>query len=130
MTNKIVRILIVLMISGLNSYSQDSHCREYKTGKFQLIDKEQNLEFVIERNDTIQVERNIKTEEIAKFKIMWLNDCKYELTIIEGKKEFMDFYADKILIIEMIEIYDNGYKFSSKMKGFDYVGYQIVTKIK
>ena len=59
----------------------------------------------------------------------WVNDCEYELRIEEGRKEIMDFYKEKVLKIKIIETFDDGYKFSGSVEGFDYEYYQTLTRI-
>lgn len=93
-----------------------------------LIDNQKSLEYTIERNDSIQTETNLKTGQISKYKIDWESECKFSLTIIEGRQELLDFYKNKKLHIEIVEIYNEGYKFSAKLDGFDQIKYQTVRK--
>ena len=93
-----------------------------------LIDNQKSLEYTIERNDSIQTETNLKTGQISKYKIDWDSECKFSLTIIEGRQELLDFYKNKKLHIEIVEIYTDGYKFSAKLDGFDQIKHQTVRK--
>jgi hypothetical protein len=129
MKNTIITIPILLWFCILTSCSQNKNCKDFKTGKFKLIENKSNTEYLIDRSDAIQTETNLKTLQLAKFKITWESDCKYTLTIIEARQEVMDFYKNKSLNMEIIEIYDDGYKFSAKLDGFDLVKYQILKRI-
>ena len=112
----------------MTSCSQTKSCKSYRTGKFILKDNQKSLEYTIERNDSIQTETNLKTGQISKYKIDWESECKFSLTIIEGRQELLDFYKNKKLHIEIVEIYNDGYKFSAKLDGFDQIKYQTVRK--
>jgi hypothetical protein len=129
MRNTILTILIILGASiSMTSCSQTKNCKTYRTGKFILIDTQKSLEYTIERNDSIQTETNLKTGQISKYKIDWESECKFSLTIIEGRQELLDFYKNKKLYIEIVEIYTDGYKFSAKLDGFDQIKCQTVRK--
>ncbi len=126
-------ISAILLILGIfilmASCSPAKSCKSFKTGKFTLIDNQKNLEYTIERNDSIQTETNVKTGQVTKFKIDWESDCKYSLTMIYGRQEIMDYYKNRKLRIEIVEIYDDGYKFSTKLDGFDQTKYLTIRKI-
>src|SRR4051812_14850497 len=95
-----------------NAYEVD--CRTFKTGKFRLVDKD--LEYIIERNDTVQIERDLKKNTMSKFKVTWVTDCDYELNILEGPQEVMDFFKGKTLSIQILETTGKGYKYEAKLK--------------
>lgn len=128
MRNTFLTTFIFLWGFILTSSSQTNDCRSYRTGKFKLVDDKNNKEYLIIRNDSIQTETNLKTSEVSTFKIVWESNCKYILTIIEARQEIMDFYKNKKLYIEIIETYDDGYKFSIKLDGFDQILYHIIKR--
>ncbi len=92
-------------------------CKTYRTGKFRLVDKDQ--EYIIERSDTVQIEKDLKKNTISKFKVTWVTDCEYELDIREAREEAMNFFKGKTLSILILETSDNGYKYQAKLKGTD-----------
>lgn len=92
-------------------------CKAFKTGIFRLVDKDQ--EYLIERSDSIQIEKDLKKNTISKFKVTWVTDCEYELDILEGREEVMNFFKGKTLSIQILETSDIGYKYEAKLKGTD-----------
>jgi hypothetical protein len=119
---------IIACLFCFSSFSQNATCKDYKTGRFILHDKETKMKFSIERNDSIQTETDLKTGEVAKFRVYWESECKYSLKILECRQDLMDFFKDKALHVEIIEIYKDGYKFSAKADGIDMILYQTVRK--
>jgi len=108
MRKTISTILITIGIFiSVTSCSQTKSCETYRTGKFVLLDSQKSLEYTIERKDSIQTETNLKTGQISKYKIDWESDCKFSLTIIEGRQELLEFYKNKKLHIEIVEIYND-----------------------
>ncbi len=128
MRKTILTTFIFLWGFILTSSSQSNDCSSFRTGKFKLVDDKNNKEYLIIRNDTIQTETDLKTLEVSTFKIVWESNCKYVLTIIEARQEIMDFYKNKKLYIDIIEIYDDGYKFSIKLDGFDQIRYHYIKR--
>ena len=90
-------------------------CKAFKTGKFKLIDTDQ--EYIIVRNDTIQIEEDLKKKTISKFKVTWVSECEYDLDILEGREEALNFFKGKTLSIKILETFDKGYKYEAKLKG-------------
>ena len=92
-------------------------CTSFRNGKFKLVDKEIEQEYLIERNESIQIEMDLKNNTISKFRVTWVTDCEYELDILEGRKEVMDFFTGKTLSIRIVETFDKGYKYEAQLKG-------------
>ncbi len=130
MKTTILFFFVLSFCSFSISCIQSPNCSTFRTGKFKLVDKTNNLDYLIERNDTMQKETNLISGKVSIYKINWETDCKYSLTITEGEPQLMELYKNKKLHIEMIEFYEDGYKFSAKLDGFDIVKYQIIKKIK
>lgn len=112
----LLTILLWTMLSPVELKSQ-VHCKDFKTGKFKLIDGDQ--EYLIERNNTIQIEKDLKKQTISKFKVTWVTECEYELNILEGREEVLTFFKDKTLSIRILETFIKGYKYEAKLKGTD-----------
>jgi hypothetical protein len=93
----------LILMSGC-IFSQKNDCLSFKTGKFELIDEQNSLHYLIERNDSIQTETNLKTGQSSSFKIEWLNSCDYQLEMTSGSDQAMKFYKGKKLILKIIEI--------------------------
>lgn len=110
-------LLTILLGTALSSVDigTEIDCKGFKTGEFRLIDTDQ--EYLIERNDTIQIEKDLKKKTISKFKVTWVTECEYELNILEGREEVLAFFKDKTLSIRILQTFKNGYKYGAKLKG-------------
>lgn len=72
-------------------------CKDFKVGKFELINKESNRRYVILRENDYQVEQtfdlvtNQKLNNERYYKISWKNDCEYNLTLDTLKSQYDEF---------------------------------------
>ncbi|WP_291721303.1 hypothetical protein [Bernardetia sp.] len=123
-------ILLVLSTTLFSvSCPKQTTCQSFKVGKFKLSDKKYNKEYLIIRNDSLQIETDLETGKVSKYKVDWESDCKYVLTVLEGDKKVMDFYKDRKLSVEIVELYKNGYKFLAEVEGINVKFYQVLTRI-
>ncbi|AFM04133.1 hypothetical protein Fleli_1733 [Bernardetia litoralis DSM 6794] len=125
--------LIILILSWFlipMAFSQNNDCQSFRIGRFSLSDTTYNKEYLIVRNDSLQIETDLETGYVSTYKLIWESDCKYVLTVIDGQKDVMEFYKDRKLSIEIIELYADSYKFSAQVEGLDMVFYQIVKRAK
>ena len=116
---KIFLILFLTLPIVLRIPIEDPKCTEFRTGKFALIGNPISHNYIIERNDSLQVETDLTAGSVSKFKVTWVNECAYELTILEGNEVIMNFYKDRTLSVRIIETFKDGYKFESQLKGID-----------
>lgn len=129
MSQKFTILLTTMLLFALMSRGQNPDCKDYHNGTFKLIDSVNNREYLIQRGNDMQVEINLHTGDTTKFRVDWADECKYYLTIIDGKEDIMDFYKGKKLIIEIAEVYEDGYKFSAQMEGYKPKIFQTVRKV-
>lgn len=122
--------LIAIIIWAIMPLSTDIKCTEHKTGTFSLKDENLGSDHLIERTDSIQTETDLKTGAKSKYKVTWVNDCEYELNIIDGGPELMDFYRDKTLTIQITNTTRHGYTFQGFIKGTDRVVTQTLKRVK
>ncbi len=109
--------------------SAQSDCEKFKNGKFKLDDLKLGFESIIERNDSIQVERNLTMNTVSKFKITWKNSCEYSLDIISGNDELVNAFKGKTLNVKIISTHANEYTFEAWIDGIDHVATQTVKRI-
>lgn len=57
-------------------------CRKYTTGNFTLNDEKNSRSFLIKRNKSTQQEIEQPSGKESEWKITWLDDCKYSLTLL------------------------------------------------
>jgi len=110
--------LILLIFLPVLSFAQDLDCTRFKTGKYVLKDEARQMESLIIRNDTIQMEFMDGPDPKAKFKVTWVSECKYDLDILDGPEDMVSFYGKMTLHIEIVETYESSYKFKAAFDGY------------
>lgn len=115
----IIRIAtaILLLFSTLAAYTQGLDCKEFRNGRFKFIDTKNGINMRVERLDNTQIETDINTNSRTVYRINWINDCEYEMTIVEGNSDYLRFYKSRTLIIKIIEKFSDGYRFEGHIKG-------------
>lgn len=81
---------------------------------------------VVERNDSIQIERNMITGTESQYWINWKNDCEYSLKIFKGPQDEMEFYKDRLLFVKIIDTEKNYCTFEASIQGFDFKVTQVM----
>ena len=103
--------LIIIFLFSSNLISQ-INCADYKSGRFEYHRPNLKGNYVVERNDSIQIEYDLILDTKSVFKINWISDCEYDLTFIKGTKPpliknlFVDDFRIKIYSTE-----DDNYSF-------------------
>lgn len=110
-----ISLFLVLCLSGTKLYSLS--CGSYKVGKFILFEQRSNIHVRIERTQTEQIETDVRTGRYIRFSIKWLNDCEYELTVIEGNSEQVGFFRNRKLHIRVTDVFADGFRFEGKLQG-------------
>ncbi len=110
-------ILTISMIFIVNVNSQNFGCETFHTGKYKLIDSKNGINNRIERTATKQTETDLNTGKYIVFTIKWTSSCEYELTVLEGTSEMVNFFRGKTLMIQIIETFSDGYRFEGHIKG-------------
>ena len=70
--------IILFMLLSTSVYSQKTVCDQVKTGVFKLT-TEISGTTIIRRNKKFQIETNKYYNYKAKFKVLWIDDCTYQL---------------------------------------------------
>lgn len=122
-------LFLLLFISPLASFGQEHDCAYFKTGQFRLAVPAMGYESMIERDDTTQTEYNKETGDITKYKVEWIDDCSYEIELIETtNKEAQDFLGTKFGIL-ITEIEALTYTFDMTILGTGHTSTYQMTKI-
>ena len=119
--------LLILLFAVSIIYSQEKECKDYKTGKFLLESEKYGTKYTIERSDSIQFETDLTTGESTTLSVTWINECTYELRLAKKRRFFKRFFKEDILTIEILEVFDNGYRYSAKMNNSHYIQYDRVS---
>ena len=120
--------LLALLLS-FTALSAQENCGKFKTGTFKMSDPTMNFECTITRNDSIQIEKIVGTEEQSTYKIAWANPCEYTLQMITGRAESVEFFKDKVLKVKIISTEEDHYTYEAKIDGIDFVSTQTIYKV-
>lgn len=123
MTMKELKFIIIISFSLFSCLGrkQNDDCLKCRTGNFIYCDKLVNDTIMIERTDSFQVERNLKSGFITKSKITWMSDCDFDLIYMTSSDSKVDSIADYIkktpLKTRIVKVEKDYYVFESKMEG-------------
>ena len=87
----LIAVLFGLFLIQSNIYGQTLKCKNFKTGKFELIDEKNNVKYILERFKTYQTEEgfDLKTGKVVREKVFsklkWIDKCSYNLLIDTSK---------------------------------------------
>lgn len=69
--------LLLLLLPACKSKQPD--CSAFKTGKFTFYGNNSGHQYIIERSDSLQIEKDLTTGTVTTLQVKWTNDCTYEL---------------------------------------------------
>ena len=85
-------IVLSFFITSFSS-TKSNDCAEIKNGKFYYYSKISRDKVDVERFDSMQLETNTKNGHVLRSKIIWINECNYDMYInalSNSKLEKMD----------------------------------------
>ncbi len=99
----------LLILAGNISIAQLPNCYPFKEGKFQINDKRAGGIIMAERRGGYQTESMEVIKAVVRFKIVWLNDCSYKLTLdkIIRNENQVPFPGDMTVTVKIISSKDN-----------------------
>jgi len=83
-------------------------CHKFKVGKFRQIVND-TIVYYYERTENTQIETFGKGK--STYSVKWLNDCRYEITLIETNNPYYSDFIGTKYMINIYEFNDNSYKF-------------------
>ena len=120
MTKAFLCVTLTFLLTACNS-SQHTNCSKFKSGKFSYLSNKSGNDYIIERNDSTQIERNLNTGSITTLKIIWTSECEYELTYLSRQSSPTDtlitLSTRSILKTKIIEVGSDFYIYSSQAVG-------------
>ena len=94
MYKKIFFLLVgIFLIVGFTISSKTyKDCEQFRNGKFMYhLDPPNNdIIFIIERKDSIQIETEPRSGKYSKFSLKWVEPCIYEVKLLETTFNFPD----------------------------------------
>jgi hypothetical protein len=92
--NKMIPIVCVIFLLACTSANKHNACEKFKTGTFIYNIRNPNGQigrtFLINRNDSIQIETDKASGETSKLSVTWIDKCTYALRILESTFNFPD----------------------------------------
>jgi hypothetical protein len=103
-------LLLIIFVSA-RSMAQPMDCYKFREGKFRINDVRAGGVVIAERKGGYQTESMESLKASVRFKINWLNDCTYTLTIdkVIRNENKVPFPADLTVIVKIIAINADGY---------------------
>ncbi|OSZ80271.1 hypothetical protein CAP36_03190 [Chitinophagaceae bacterium IBVUCB2] len=115
-------IVIPLFFICCKSDSTSSGCEKVRKGKFGFQGNIINRGYLIERNDSIQIETDEASGTILEFNINWTSPCEYVLTWRRFKEKGRDstmYESAKTAVVRTVinKVTPDFYVFTSKVDG-------------
>lgn len=106
----------IILCIACKDQNQKKGCEQFKNGKF--VYKGRNVNFLIIREDSIQVEKQIGTDYYSKLSIKWIDNCCYQAKLLESNFPFPDSIKELrkkvVLTTEISSWTDKYYIYKSK----------------
>lgn len=74
-------ILLSIIILSCSEY-KPQNCKNFKTGKFSFHSENTGTDFLIDRQDTLHIQTEIQTRNTSEWKVDWINDCEYNISLL------------------------------------------------
>jgi hypothetical protein len=118
-------VFLPLFIILISCYNQERNCKDFKTGKFEFVQKINGVEkkSTFERTDKIQIETFEGKTDTAS--IRWINDCEYILQKLHPKNRM----EQKAINMKILTTSKNSYTFEFGIVGSDQKQKGKVTRI-
>ncbi|MBK6266384.1 hypothetical protein JKA74_15170 [Marivirga sp. S37H4] len=118
--------MINILIVFIYMFIHTPDCSNFKTGKF-YTDTPTLGRTIIERNDSIQIEKNIEVGYHYVLQIEWEDDCTYKLTLIDNKStnpKFSPPTPSFVITTRITQVNENSYSTEASLNGgaFNYGG--------
>lgn len=103
---------LLFSLIAFSGFAQSKDCSKFKTGTFKYVSSGvQNT--IITRNDSIQIETDVKNGFKLTGSIKWLSDCKYTLTYIGVSNSNYSSIIGTTFNVDITSTAKNTYKYSA-----------------
>lgn len=118
---------LIFLSAACGNQQKEQDCSRYRTGHFKWHAQTPNglRRYILERNDSIQLETDINSGMVTTMKIKWISPCRYELAYIKSNRYMPDsviqFRKAHNVITTIVPGTHDYYLFESKADGFDHI---------
>lgn len=97
-------------------------CGKFKNGKFSLPAELDRTNYLIDRQDSIQLETNQSNGNVTKWRVVWIEPCIYELWFLPEKPfdNRDSFFMMNPFVNKILSATENYYIFQSSMEANGY----------
>src|SRR6188768_66388 len=88
--------ITLIIIGSLFSCREKLTCKNFRSGKFIYNAKINNDQYIIDRSDSFQIERDLKTGLITKAKIKWISDCEFEMHYVSSEDTALEKFSSML----------------------------------
>lgn len=117
------KIILLMFLNTLflscNPTSKQSACSKFKEGKF-LSHSAFDQRTIVERNDTMQLEKNDVTGLVMRARIKWIGSCEYQLINPEEKDSigsFRPMFGGKTITEKILKAENEYCVYEASMEG-------------
>ncbi|WP_298499755.1 hypothetical protein [uncultured Algibacter sp.] len=101
--------ITALLFATISIFSQNNTCSNFKTGEFKFANPKYS-EWIVIRNDSVQVEISNKSGMEIFSSIEWTNDCNFILTCYKVLNADKKNIIGKVFNVTINETYIDSYK--------------------
>ena len=124
MKNIYFSLVIYVVLIACRNKPNGIDCSNCKAGDFTYYYRPENDTIEISRNDSLQVEKNIRSGFITKSKINWISPCEFESTFISSSDPSLDkmseLMKDRVVVTRIREINNDYYLSESEIEGMSF----------
>ena len=131
-----IRIIVFLVFGAFFMLSSckkkgSSLCKLHQFGTFEMLDTStgRDIIYTITRENNLQIERNDLNDDVATYKVKWLNDCTYSLTLKEGPTWLQGIWGTRVLTVQILDPTTEQYAFRAKFSDSDQIISNTIKKI-
>jgi hypothetical protein len=94
-------------------------CSKIRTGTFYFYPTGSDQSYIINRNDSVQEEIDVKAADTSFYRVEWKNDCEFGLVFIRDSEvlpaEKKDFMATHTVYCEVLKVTKKYYVFKGRL---------------
>ena len=113
--------IALIIIGGFFSCKEKLTCKNFRSGKFIYNAKINNDQYIIDRSDSFQIERDLKTGLITKAKIKWISDCEFEMHYVSSEDTALEKFSSMLgnipVMNRILKIGEDYYIFEQEIEG-------------
>lgn len=104
-------ILLVLILTKFDAFSQPNDCSRFRDGKFRIADTRAGAVIIADRRGGYQTESSETLKAVVRFRISWQDDCTYTLYLdkVIRNENKIDFPQNMQVRVKIVETTRNGY---------------------